>query len=149
MEILLEFAPWIWAGVFVITALIALKVKDIDALWFSTGSLLTLIVSIIFRELHFLYQLLIFVAITIIPLLTLSKLIKRRHKIDNLKETSDALVGKKVLVTEDCNEFTKGSGTIDKTVWKLTCQAGNTVKKGDEAIIVAVEKHTLIVKQAE
>lgn len=149
MDTILTFAPWIWAAVFIITTLITLKVKDIDALWFSCGSILTLIISIIFRNLHFLFQLLIFIVLTIVPLLTLSKVIKRRHKKDNLKETSDALIGKKVLVVEDCNEFKKGSGTIDNTVWKIICQSGNSIKKGEEAIIVAVEKRALIVKQAE
>lgn len=149
MDTLLFYAPWIWAAVFVITALITLKVKDIDALWFSSGSIITLIISIIFKNLHFLFQLLIFIVVTIVPLLTLSKLIKRRNRKENLKETSDALIGKKVLIVEDCNEFKKGSGTIDNTVWKIICQSGHSLKKGEEAIIVAVEKHALIVKQAE
>ena len=149
MEWFLDFIPWLWALVFVITSLITLKIKDIDALWFAMGSIVTLIISIIFKDLHVLYQLLIFILITIIPLLTLSKLIKRRHKKDNLQKTSDALIGRKVLVVEDCNEFSKGSGTIDDTVWTIICQSGHSIKKGEEAIIVAVEKHSLIVKQAQ
>ena len=149
MDTVLTFAPWIWAAVFVITSIITLKVKDIDSLWFSIGSIVSLVLSIIFRNLHFLIQLLIFIVITIVPLLTLSKLIKRRHKQDNLKEISDELIGKKVLIVEDSNEFVKGSGTIDNTVWNIRCQSGHSVKKGEEATIVAIEKHTLIVKQAE
>ena len=58
MEWFLDFIPWLWALVFVITSLITLKIKDIDALWFAIGSIVTLIISIIFKDLHVLYQLL-------------------------------------------------------------------------------------------
>ena len=50
MEWFLDFIPWLWALVFVITSLITLKIKDIDALWFAMGSIVTLIISIIFKN---------------------------------------------------------------------------------------------------
>ena len=149
MELIQELAPWIWLIIFVITTLITLKVKDIDALWFSLGSIVTIIISIIFKQLDLLYQLLIFIIITIVPLLTLSKLIKRRHKKEKIQEASNVLIGQKVLIVEDCNEFTKGSATLNDQVWVTICQSGHSVKKGDEAIIVAVDNKKLIIKQAE
>lgn len=149
MELIQEFAPWIWLIIFVITTLITLKVKDIDALWFSLGSVITIIISIIFKKLDLLYQLLIFIVITIVPLLTLSKLIKSRHKKEKIQEASNTLIGQKVLIVEDCNEFTKGSATLNEQVWVTICQSGHSVKKGDEAIIVAIENKKLIIKQAE
>ena len=149
MEVLLEYAPFVWSGIFVVTLIINLKVKDIDALWFAIGSLVTFIVSIIFRRLSVIYHLIIFVAITIIPLLTISKFIKRENKLRSIQKSSDVLIGKKITVIEDCNEFAKGSGTIDNTIWTIICQSGHSLKKGDQAIIVAIDKHNLIVKQAE
>jgi membrane protein implicated in regulation of membrane protease activity len=149
MEILLEYAPFAWSAIFVITLIINLKVKDIDALWFTIGSAVTLIFSLIFRKLSVIYHLIVFVSVTIIPLLTLSKFIKRQNKLKSLQKSSDALIGKKIIVVEDCNEFNKGSGTIDNTIWNIICQPGYSLKKGDEAIIVAIDKHNLIVKQAE
>lgn len=149
MEILLQYAPIVWAVLFVITLIIYFKVKDIDALWFVIASVVTLIFSLLFRKLSVIYHLIIFVALTVIPLLTLSKFIKRQNKLKGLQQASDALIGKKIIVAEDCNEFSKGSGTLDNTIWSITCQSGHSLKKGDEAVIVAIDKHDLVVKKAD
>ena len=148
MEVLLEFSPWLWLIVFAITLFITLKAKDIDAMWFTIGALVTGGFSLFFKDLSFLYQLLIFIVTTLIPLLTLSRLIKNSHKKDKILKNSDAIIGKKILVVEDCNEFNKGRGTLDNSIWTIICQPGYSLKKGEEAIIVAIDNHNLIVKQA-
>jgi len=149
VEILLQYTPIIWGVLSIITVIINLRFKDIDSLWFVIGSLVTFVVSLCFPTLALVYELIIFLVLTIIPLLTLSKFIKRENKLKKLKAASDALIGKKILVIEDCNEFTKGSGKINNTIWSIICQSGHSLKKGDEAIVVAIDKQKLIVKEAE
>ena len=147
MEILLQYTPIIWGILSIITIAINLKFKDIDSLWFVIGSLVTLVVSLCFPTLQLIFELIIFLILTLIPLITLSKFIKRKNKLKSLKASSDMLVGKKILVTEDCNEFNKGRGKIDNTIWTIICQSGHSLKKGEEAIVVAIDKQKLIVKE--
>ena len=149
MEIILEMMPWIWGAIFIVTLAIEFETTDIDALWFSAGALVTLIVTLFFPKLDLVWQLVIFIGITIILLLTLGRWAKKRFRIKNISTNADALVGKEILILEDCNEFDKGSGAINDVVWTTLCQSGHTLKKGDHAIIVAIDGNKLIVKRKE
>ena len=146
---LIELMPWIWGIVFVVTLIIEFQSADIDAVWFSVGALVTLIVDFIFPDLSIVWQLVIFIATTIILLLTLGRWAKKKLRRKNISTNSDALVGKEITILEDCNEFDKGSGTINDVVWTTICQTGTSLKKGDHAIIVAIEGNKLIVKSKE
>ena len=86
---------------------------------------------------------------TIILILTLGKWAKKRIRTKNISTNSDALVGREILILEDCNEFDKGSGSVNDIVWTTICQSGNTLKKGERAIIVAIDGNKLVVKRKE
>ena len=66
MEQLLNISPWIWGTIVVATILIELFLNDVDAIWFSIGALMTLVVSLF--KVHICIQLSVFVAITSILL---------------------------------------------------------------------------------
>ena len=149
MEIILELMPWIWGAIFVITLIIELHSSDIDAIWFSIGAFVSLVVSLIVPDLSLVWQLLIFILITVALLLTLGRWAKKRFRVKNISTNSDALVGREITILEDCNEFDKGSGAINDVVWTTICQSGHSLKKGDHAIIVAIEGNKLIVKEKE
>lgn len=149
MEYMLEIMPWIWGIIFVVTLVIELESADMDALWFSIGALVTLIVDLFFPKLGIVWQLLIFIAITILLLLTIGRWAKKKFRTKHISTNADALVGKEIIILEDCNEFDKGSGTVNDVVWTTICQSGYSLKKGEHAIIVAIEGNKLIVKTKE
>lgn len=147
MEVILNLMPWIWGCLFVATIVIELKTADLVAIWFSIGSLLTLIISLIFPHLGLIYQLSIFIFSTILFIMTLGKWAKKKYRIKNISNNADLIVGKEITILEDCNEFDKGSGMIDDVVWITLCQSGNVLKKGEIGIVVAIDANKLIVKQ--
>lgn len=149
METFLQLMPWIWGAIFVVTSLIELKAKDIDALWFSISALLLLIIDLIHPGLGLIWQLLIFISTTLVLILTVGRFAKKRAKNKNISIESDTLVGREITILEDCNEFEKGSGNIDDVVWITICQSGYTLRKGDLATIVAIDGNKLIVKTKE
>ena len=149
MEFIVQLMPWIWGAIFVVTLCIEFQTADIDAIWFSIGALVTLIINLIFPKLGLLWQLLIFVVVTILLLLTIGKWAKKKVRIKNISTNSDAIIGKELLVLEDCNEFDRGSGSINDVVWTIICQPGHSLKKGEHAIVVAIEGNKLIVKEKE
>ena len=149
MEVILNLMPWIWGIIFIVTLVIELETSDIDAIWFSVGALVTLIVILFFPQLGLIWQLLIFICTTVLLILTIGRWAKKRFRTKNISTNADALVGREILILEDCNEFDKGSGTINDVVWTTICQSGNSLKKGDHAIVVAIEGNKLIVKTKE
>lgn len=149
MELLLNLMPWIWGAIFVITLIIEFQTADLDAIWFSIGALVSLIVILIVPDLALVWQLLIFIATTLILLLTLGRWAKKKFRSKNISTNADALVGKEIMILEDCNEFDKGSGTINGVVWTTICQSGHSLKKSEHAIIVAIDGNKLVVKRKE
>mgnify|MGYP003323163539 CR=1 FL=1 len=82
MEQLLNILPWIWGTIVVATIVIELFLNDIDAIWFSIGALMTLVVSLF--KVHICIQLSVFVAITSILLFTVGRRAKRLLMIKNI-----------------------------------------------------------------
>ena len=147
MEQILSLMPWIWGTIIIATIIIELFSADIDAIWFSAGALIALVLS--FFEVHIAIQLAIFVIVTAILLFTVGKWAKKALMIKNIPTNSDSLIGREILILESANEFDKGSGVINDVVWTVICQAGISVEKGKHAIIVAIDGNKLVVKNKE
>lgn len=147
MEQVLNLMPWIWGMIILATIVIELFSADIDAIWFSAGALMALVLS--FFEVHIAIQLSIFVAVTTILLFTAGKWAKKIIMTKNISTNSDSLIGREILILESANEFDKGSGVINDVVWTVICQAGINVEKGKHAIIVAIDGNKLVVRNKE
>ena len=149
MDVILELMPWIWGAIFIVTLAIEFQTADLDSIWFSVGALVALIVNLINPRIELVWQLVIFIVTTVVLLLTLGRWAKKRFQTKNISTNSDALVGKEIIILENCNEFDKGSGRVNDIVWTTICQSGHSLQKGDHAIIVAIEGNKLIVKGKE
>lgn len=147
MEQILIFMPWIWGAIILATIIIELFSSDIDAIWFSAGALVALVLSLF--DVHIVVQLSVFVAVTAILLFTVGRLAKKALMIKNISKNSDSLIGKEILILESADEFNKGSGVIHDVVWTVVCQAGVSVEKGSHAIILAIDDNKLVVKSKE
>ena len=147
MEEILGLMPWLWGMIILSTIVIELFSSDIDAIWFSLGSLCALILS--FFKVHLAIQLSVFVIITGILLFTVGKWAKKFIMAKNISTNSDALIGREILILESANEFDKGSGVVNDVVWTVICQAGVKVEKGSHARILAIDGNKLVVKNKE
>lgn len=147
MEQVLNLMPWIWGVIIITTIVIELFTADIDAIWFSAGALVSLILS--FFDIHIAVQLSVFVVITAALLFTVGKWAKKVLITKSISTNSDSLIGKEILILESANEFDKGSGVINDIVWTVICQAGISVEKGKHAIILAIDGNKLVVTNKE
>ena len=77
------------------------------------------------------------------------KYLTKKFRLKNISTNADALVGKEIAILEDCNEFDKGSGTINGVIWTTICQSGHSLKKDEHAIVVAIDGNKLIVKRKD
>lgn len=147
MEEILILLPWIWGVIILATILIELFTTDIDAIWFSAGATIALVLS--FFNIHIAIQLSAFIVVTSILLFTVGKWAKKFTMAKNISTNSDALIGREILILESANEFDKGSGVINDVIWTVICQAGIRVEKGKHAIIMAIDGNKLVVKNKE
>lgn len=144
---LLELMPWLWGAIILATIIIELFSADIDAIWFSAGAVVALVLS--FFDVPIVLQIIIFVSITAILLFTAGKWARKLIMTKNIPTNSDSLIGREILILESANEFDKGSGVVNDVVWTIICQAGVKVEKGKHAIIIAIDGNKLVVKNKE
>ena len=105
MEVILNLTPWIWGALILITVIIELFSSDVDAIWFSSGALCALILSLF--DVHIAIQLGVFIAVTATLLFTVGKWIKKLLRTKNIPSNSDSLIGKEILILESVNEYEK------------------------------------------
>ena len=144
---LLELMPWLWGAIILATIIIELFSADIDAIWFSAGAVVALVLS--FFDVPIVLQIIIFVSIKAILLFTAGKWARKLIMTKNIPTNSDSLIGREILILESANEFDKGSGVVNDVVWTIICQAGVKVEKGKHAIIIAIDGNKLVVKNKE
>ena len=147
MEQLLELMPVLWGMIIIATIVVELFTTDIDAIWFSVGAAISLLLS--FFKIHLAIQLTVFIVVTAILLFTIGKWAKKFFMTKNISTNSDSLIGKDILILESANEFNKGSGVINDVVWTVVCQAGVSVEKGSHAVILGIDGNKLVVKNKE
>ena len=117
MEEILTLMPWIWGTIILATIIIELFSADIDAIWFSAGAAVALVLS--FFEVHIAIQLSVFVAITATLLFTVGQWAKKLLMNKHISTNSDSLIGREILILDAANEFDKGSGVINDVVWTV------------------------------
>ena len=147
MEEIINLMPWIWGLIILATIVMELLSSDIDAIWFSAGALVALVLS--FFNVHIAIQISVFVVVTALLLFTIGRWTKKVIMTKNISTNSDSLIGREILILESANEFDKGSGVVNDVVWTVICQAGVSVEKGKHAIIIAIDGNKLVVKSKE
>ncbi|MBQ8230160.1 MAG: NfeD family protein [Clostridia bacterium] len=144
---------WVlWIGLAVVLFIVELTTTDLVAVWFALAALAMGIVTAIFDELHVVWQVVIFVALsTLLVILTrrfVRKLLQRRKD----QETNlELVVNHTAMVVEDIdNDREAGAIKINGLIWSARSADGEKIDKetlvtvreikGNKAIVVKKEE---------
>ena len=138
---------WIWLGVFVFSAIIEACTMDLVSVWFAVGAVIPLILSGV-TSLAWQYQILIFIVISVILILSLRKIVKKfLSKGPELKTNKDALIGKQFRMLEKTDFDSVGSVKIGDVIWSAVGDNRQTIQSGKLVEIVDVLGNKLKVKE--
>lgn len=142
------FQIGIWLLLFIITLVIEVTTSDLVSIWFSGGSLISLILAIC--NVPFLWQIVTLCVISGILLFVSKIWIKRKLLKDKEIATNiDAMIGQEIIVTKDASKEIPGEGKIRDVIWTISCDDNSVFKKGEFAIIKSIKGNKLIVKKKE
>ena len=138
---------WVWLGVIVVSAIIEACTMDLVSIWFAIGALLPLILSAT-TSLAWPYQILIFIVISAVLILSLRKITKKwLFKNSNYQTNKNALIGKEVRMLEKTDIDHVGSVKIGDVTWSAVGNEKQTILKGKLVEIVDLEGNKLKVKE--
>ena len=145
MEYLMENLWIFWIAVGIVFLLIEMLTTALVSIWFVPAAIITCILSLFIDNLPL--QVAIFVVLSAIFMVICRKLYNKhfKKKVDDVDQNEN-LIGKNVKVTEDTNGI---SGRIlsGDIYWKAVSENGETIAKGETAVVERVNGTTLVIKK--
>ena len=139
---------WVWGIVTALALIVEFITADLITIWFAAGGLVTLLVTALAPELHLIWQLLIFVGVSVILLLCTRKICLKLLKNDNVKTNIDAIIGT-IFTVKDISEEGYTYHTINGTSWRVQAIDGETLEAGRKFEICEIKGNKLIAKKVK
>jgi len=138
---------WVWGIVTAIALVVEFMTADLITIWFAAGGLVTLLVVALAPELPLIWQLVIFVGVSVVLLLCTRKICLKLLSKDNTKTNTDALVGTRFVVKEIKDNYTYHK--INGVLWQVMANDGDSLQEGAEFEICAIKGNKLIAKKVK
>lgn len=138
---------FVWIVVLLIAVALEAGTRELVAIWFIPGALVSLILSFI-PAVPWWVQVLIFVLLGLVLVLCTRPLSRKLLEGQNSKTNVDALIGKRCIVTEEiCNLQETGEVRVDGLCWSARADnADRVIAVGEQVEILCVQGVKLIVK---
>ena len=139
---------WIWLGVTVISLIVEFITFDLASIWFAAGGIVAMIIAACNAPL--VVQLIVFIAISLILLLSLRKIaLKYFLKGDNLKTNTESVVGNTYTLLSDITTEEMGTIRINGVIWNVVSNNEEVISKGNKVEIVGIKGNKYIVKKGD
>ncbi len=133
----------IWFAIILVAAFIEIVTMDLTSVWFSLGAVLSFILALI--GLDPLIQVVVFIGVSILLLLTVRPLAKKYFRTNIVSTNADRLVGKIGICTQEIPPGERGEVRVDGKYWTAISSGDETVQVDDKVEILAIEGVKLIV----
>ena len=137
---------YIWLIFMVILGIIETFTMQMVSIWLAGGALAAAIGAIC--GLNELWQIGIFLLVSILLLITTRPIVKRLVKNNDDKTNSDRLIGSKVIITEEVyNLFEKGKTVVNGVTWTVRSASNEKIEEGKIVTVEKIEGVKLIVSE--
>ncbi len=144
----MEWLIFLWLGIIILTIVLEATSYDLISIWFSAGALVSMILAIIDSttklEINWVAQVLVFVIVSAILILSLRPVTKKYLKRIDVKTNIDTIVGKHGVVVDAIESGERGTVKVDGVIW--TAISNDDVLSDEKVEILAIEGNKLIVK---
>ena len=144
----MEWLIFLWLGIIVLTIVLEATSYDLISIWFSAGALVSMILAIIDAttklEINWVAQVLVFVIVSLILILSLRPVTKKYLKRIDVKTNIDTIVGKHGIVVDAIESGERGTVKVDGVIW--TAISNDDVLSDEKVEVLAIEGNKLIVK---
>ena len=142
---------WLWFGLTVGLLAVELATTELVAVWFAVATLILGIVTAFFPSLGVVWQVVIFVVLSMVLVLATRSFVKKIMKRNKNRETNLELVlnHTAVVVEEICNDLEKGAVKINGLIWNARSEDGEDIKKDELVTVKEIRGNKAIVAKYE
>ena len=136
----------IWVAVFAVLVIIEAATMGLVTVW---GAISALIMAFVAQTgLAIGWQILIFLAITLLLLLTTRPVLVKKLKIGRNRTNVDTMLGEDVIVTKAVKRFEKGEArSKNGVIWAVTATDDSEIEEGAVCTVKEVQGNTLTVEK--
>jgi membrane protein implicated in regulation of membrane protease activity len=139
----------IWLGIAIAMLVVEAFTVDLIAIWFAVAGFVSVIITAIFPDLFYVWQILIFVVLSAVLVLSTRNMVKKFLKRKKDQETNLELVinHRGRVVDEIYNDFERGEVKINGIVWSARTKNGEVVEKDALVTVLEIRGNKLIVEK--
>lgn len=140
---------WIWFALAILLLVVELVTTQFVSIWFSASALITGVVVAIFDEMQLIWQIVIFVALSVVALVATKPLVKKiTGKPKDAKTNLELNIGKTAVVIETIDNIKEtGAVKINGLVWTARSDDGSIIEQGEVVIFKQVSGNKAIVSK--
>ena len=140
---------WIWLALLAVMVVIEALTMGLTTIWGAISALVMVFVSRTGMEIG--WQILLFLAITLVLLLTTRPFALRKLNMGRVKTNVNSMIGEEVELTEPISKFRKGvAKSRNGVLWTAMSEdPGEEIPAGRVCVVSKVEGNTLTVRQKE
>lgn len=137
-----------WLCLAVVLIVIEIATIDLVAVWFALSSLIMVIITAICPTMNLIWQIVIFVALSLALLLSTRKLVKRLMQKHKEQETNlELILNHSGIVIEDINnDLAVGSVKINGIIWSARSEDGSVILQDTLVLVKKIDGNKLIVE---
>ncbi len=141
----MDIYSWAWLVALVAFIVLETATAQLVSLWFIFGSALAFFASLL--DIPFVWQIAVFVAVSVVSLLILRPMVKERVTTKAVPTNADMVIGRVAVVTEEVdNDRGKGRAEANGLTWTARSLDGSVIKKGTKTIVYAIDGVKLILQ---
>ncbi len=137
--------PVIWVVIAIVMAVIEAISLGLTTIWFAAGALITVLFALM--GIPYYAQIVIFLASSVILLLLTRPIVTKYMHVGTVKTNVDSLIGRECVVVKDITKHKYGQVKLAGQVWTAKSQTEETLLKGQDVSVIAVEGVKLIVER--
>lgn len=135
----------LWLAAVIILAIIEAATMGLTSIWFAGGALAAAITALLGGTLP--VQTIVFFAVSVMLLIIMRPLVKKRFNNRLEKTNIDALPGAEGIVEKRVSHLEPGEVKADGKIWSAVCEEGKKIDKGTVVVIKSVRGVTLTVEE--
>ena len=142
---------WFWFALAVVLVVVELSTTQLVSIWLAASAAVTAVLTAIFPALGVQWQILIFVFLSAVLLVSTRKLVKKFMKRTKDQETNlELYIDKVVAVTEEIDNI-KDTGAVKMNgiIWSARSTDGSVIPKDEYVVVKKIQGNKVIVARKE
>ena len=139
---------YIWIAVMVVAVVFEIITSDLTSIWFAVGGALALLSNIFLQDDLIAVQVGLFAVVSIVAIVVVKPLLKKKFDKTKIPTNSDALIGKEVYVVDDISLNNPGAIKYEGVVWTAVTEK-DSFSVGQLVEIEKIEGNKLIIKKTK